>query len=250
MADPCSKNVAPLLSTLFSSLGHDCDIYVSLFASDARYYHQHDGYKTASQLPDNCKSYAALCPGNACRFLQNGDALKVVQGDSCQILVPYLWSEIPAKEGNLEPHTGFEYIVARPNQKSRVHYSIESFAEIESTYSVAFDWAAPDQTPAVVAQSPLALLKTTASQGECDSPIAPTLTKYFNDKSTAGSVYRQQGDAVVLAAGGLCHVAVPYSAQVGDRLRTGQFVFTLQPAPNSTYLYSDSDVVDFPRVAR
>jgi len=247
-ADPCSKDVVPLLDALFSSLGHDCDSYASLFADDAKYYHQHDGYKSGSQLADNCKSYAAFCPGKRCRFLQNGEPLKVARGQSCHILVPYLWSEIPANKSNLEPHTGWEYLVTRPTRTSHLGYRIEYFAEIETSYSVAFDWAEPDQTPSVVAQSTLHLLSlpNSASRGECDAPIAPTLTRYFNDKSRAASTYRQQGDAVVLAAGGICHVAVPYSAQVGNELRTGQLVFLLRPAKDMPYLVSD--VVDFPRL--
>jgi hypothetical protein len=244
----CSKDVAPLLEKLFSSLGHDCDTYVSLFADDAKYYHQHDGYKTYSELPKNCQNYAAFCPGNDCRFLQNGDALVVARGNSCELLVPYLWSEIPGNnkaKGNLEPHTGWEYIVANPDSKSRFGYSMKYFAELETSYSVAFNWADPNNTPDVVAQSTLQLLKTTASKGECDSPIAPTLTQYFNDKSSDRDIWRQQGDAVVLAAGGVCHVTVPYSAQVGAKLKTGQFVFTLQPVMNNSYLIND--VVEFPR---
>ena len=246
----CSKDAALLLEMLFSSLGHDCDAYVSLYAEDAKYYHQHDGYKNYSELRKNCQNYAAFCPGNDCRFLQNGDAWMVDRGNSCHMLVPYLWSGIPANnkaKGNLEPHTGWEYIVATPNSESRFGYSITYFAELETSYSVALNWANPDKTPSVVAQSTLHLLslKNSASKGECDSPIAPTLTKYFKDKSNGGDMWRQQGDAVVLAAGGVCHVTVPYSAQVGAKLKTGQFVFTLQPVTNNTYLITGA--VEFPR---
>lgn len=249
MADACSKDFAPLLNKLFSSLGSDCDAYVSLFAEDAKYYHQHDGYKTQPELLKNCQNYAAFCPGKECRFLQNGEALAVARGNSCHLFVPYLWSEFPANhkaKGNLEPHTGWEYIIATPNKESRLGYSLKYFAEIETSYSVAFNWAAPDNTPAVVAESTLHLLslKNSASKGECGNPIAPTLTKYFNDKSTGGDTWRQQGDAVVLAAGGVCHVAVPYAAQVGTKLKTGHFVFMLQPSTNS---YLITDAVEFPR---
>ena len=249
MADSCSTtDVAPLLDKLFSSLGHDCKAYVSLFSEDANYYHQHDGYKNASELLKNCQNYAAFCPGNECRFLQNGEALTVARGNSCHMLVPYLWSEIPANnraKGNLEPHTGWEYIVASPNRESGVGYSMKYFAELETSYSVAFNWAKPDDTPAVVAQSTLYLLSldSSASKGECNSPIAPVLTRYFNDKSSGGDMWRQQGDAVVLAAGGVCHVAVPYSAQLGAKLKTGHFVLILQPSVN-TYLITDA--VEFP----
>lgn len=243
-ADSCSKDVAPLLDTLFASLGHDCSTYGALFTDDAKYFHQHDGFKNGSQLADNCKSYAAFCPGNNCKFLQNGGAVKVARGGSCHVLVPYLWSELPANKENLEPHTGWEYLVATPSRQARFGYRIQRFAEIESSYSVAFNWAQPDQTPALVAESTLRLLalKNSASKGECDSPLAPTLTKYFADRTRNGNAYRQQGDAIVLAAGGVCQVAVPYAAQVGDQLKTGQFVFTLQPASGS---YSISDVVEF-----
>jgi hypothetical protein len=147
----------------------------------------------------------------------------------------------------LEPHTGWEYIIATPTDLSPLGYSIGYFAELETSYSVAFNWAEPAQTPAVVAESSLRLLSqsNSASKGECNNPIAPTLTEYFSYRSGVGSAYRQQGDAVVLAAGGVCHVAVPYSAQVGGRLKTGRFVFILRPA-NGTYTVSD--VVEIPRL--
>ncbi len=250
MAEPNPKNMTPLLKMLFSSLGHDCDSYVSLFSEDARYYHQHDGYKNQPELLKNCQNYAVFCPGNECRFLQNGEPLMVARGGSYHLLVPYVWSEIPANsraQANLEPHTGWEYIVVSPEHGSQFGYRINYFAELETSYSVAFNWAKPDDTPAVVKQSALHLLsqKNSASKGECDRPIAPVLTRYFNDKSNDGDVWRQQGDAVVLATGGVCHVTVPYSAQVGSKLKTGQFVFTLQPDASSAYLMTD--VVEFPR---
>jgi hypothetical protein len=251
---PCSKKeVAPLLDKLFSSLGQDCPGYVSLFSEEAKYYHQHDGYKDASELLKNCQNYAAFCPGKECKFLQNGEAFTVARGNSCHILVPYLWSEIPANnraKGNLEPHTGWEYIVATPNRGSDVGYRMKYFAELETSYSVAFNWAKPEETPAVVAQSTLPLLaaKNSASKGECDKPIAPVLTKYFIDKSQRESTWRQQGDAVVLAAGGICHVTVPYAAQVDDQLKTGQIVLTLQPGGANHYLITDA--VEFPLLGR
>jgi len=254
LADSCSTaDMAPLLDKLFSSLGHDCKAYVSLFSEDAKYYHQHDGYKDASELLQNCQNYAAFCPGNDCKFLQNGEPLIISRGNSCHMLVPYLWSEIPANgraKENLEPHTGWEYIIASPSNDSKVGYSMKYFAELETTYSVAFNWAKPDDTPAVVAQSTLHLLSlsNSASKGECNSTIAPVLTKYFNDKSSGGDLWRQQGDAVVLAAGGVCHVEVPYSAQVGNKLKTGHFVFTLQPEANNVYLMNDA--VEFARPLR
>ncbi|MGZ3773334.1 MAG: hypothetical protein ACXVCY_06095 [Pseudobdellovibrionaceae bacterium] len=250
MANSCSKkDVAPLLNKLFSSLGHDCNVYSSLFAEDAKYFHQHDGFKKSSELLRNCQNYAAFCPGNECRFLQSGDAKLIARGSSCHVLVPYLWSEIPANnraKENLEPHTGFEYVVLNPGNESEVGYSIKYFAELESSYSVAFNWAKPADTSAVVAESTLKLLslKNSASKGECNNPIAPVLTKYFDDKSGSGNIWRQQGDAIVLAAGGVCHVVVPYSAQVGAKLKTGHFVFTLQPSVVNNYLVTDA--VEFP----
>ena len=250
MAATCSKQgVAPLLDKLFSSLGHDCKGYVSLFAGDAKYFHQHDGFKSTSELLKNCQNYATFCPGNECRFLQNGEAFAAARGESCHLLVPYLWSEMPANnraKGNLEPHTGWEYIVVNPNRDSRYGYSVKYFAELETSYSVAFNWANPDDTPAVVAQSTLQLLSlgNSASKGECTAPIAPVLTKFLNDKSGSGNTWRQQGDAVVLAAGGVCHATLPYSAQVGAKLKTGHFVLTLQPGAGNTYRITDS--VEFP----
>jgi hypothetical protein len=166
------------------------------------------------------------------------------------MLVPYLWSEMPANnraKSNLEPHTGFEYIVASSDWKSRFGYNFNHFAELESSYSVAFNWAKPDDTPTVVEQSTLHLLFISSSTptGECNHPIAPILTQFFNDKSSGGDIWRQQGDAIVLAAGGVCHVTVPYSAQVGTSLKTGQFVLILQASDPNTYFISDA--VEFPR---
>lgn len=237
--NPCS-DVGGLIPGIFPTLGHNCDAFVSHFAPNARYFHQHDGFKTYPELYDNCQAYAKFCPGSDCKFLMNGDPLVVEQQGRCHVLVPYLWSEVPANskaKGNLEPHNGWEYIVAVPNMSSPYKSSIELFAEIETSYSVAFNWAKPADTPAVVQESTLYLLglSNSASKGECDSPIAPVLTKYFNDKSVNDDVWRQQGDAVVLAAGGVCHVAVPYASEAGGKLESGNFVFTLQPENNHTY---------------
>ena len=101
---------------------------------------------------------------------------------------------------------------------------------------------APETTPALVAQSTLRLLArpNSASKGECDRPLAPALTAFFRGKSRDASAWRQQGDAVVLAAGGLCHVVAPYAAQIGARLKTGRFVFTLRPAMNDAYQITDA----------
>jgi len=54
------------------------------------------------------------------------------------------------------------------------------------------------------------------------------------------------GDAVVLAAGWICHVEVPYATQVGAKLKTGHFVLTLQPEGNN---YQIVDAVELPRAA-
>ena len=221
-----------------------------LFTENSKYFHQHDGFKGFAEMLKNCQNYATFCPNDDCRFVQNGEALIVSRAESCHILVPYLWSEMPANNranGNLEPHTGWEYIVATARGDSSSNYSINYFAELETTYSVAFNWADPAQTSDLVAQSALHLLSlpNSASKGECENPIAPTVTRYLNDKSRGASTWRQQGDAVVLAVGGICHVAVPYSAQVGRKLKTGNIVLTLRPATG--HGYSILDAVDFSR---
>merc|ERR1712226_247573 len=89
------------------------------------------------------------------------------------------------------------------------------FAEIETTYSVAFDWQNPSKTPQLFnTTKALLAMNNSASQGECDAPLAPALTKWFSGVSQEGDLFRQQGDAVVLAAGGICQVVVPYAADV------------------------------------
>lgn len=247
VADSCSQDVQPLLDALFANLGHDCTTYFSLFSDNAQYYHQHDGHKNYSQLLANCQGYAKFCPDGKCKFQQNGDAMVKAGAylGPCNILVPYLWSETPANSKGLEPHTGWEYIVAVPAMGSKFGYKMEYFAEIETSYSVAFNWAKPDDTPAVVKDSTLYLLglSNSASKGECNNPIAPGLTKYFEDKSAGNGLWRQQGDAVVLAAGGICHVTAPYAAEVDGVLKSGYSVFTFQPAGKS---YLIKKVVDFP----
>ncbi|MGY3804495.1 hypothetical protein ACWNT8_10560 [Pigmentibacter ruber] len=233
LANSCAKDVTPLIQKIFSTLGNDCSNYVSLYSKNARYYHQHDGFKTAPELLKTCQNYATFCPGKSCKFQQNGNPMLVARENTCHILVPYLWSEIPANNkapNNLEPHTGWEYIAVSPDKNSPFKYTINSFAEIESTYSVSFNWSEPSNTPSNVAQSTLKLLalENSASKGECDKPIAPILTEFFKNKSNRENTWKKQGDAIVLAAGGICHVLVPFAAQVGDLLKTGIFVFLLE----------------------
>ena len=223
-----ARAVQPLLDALFQSLGADCPKYVSLFAENATYFHAHDGFKTKSQLLQNCQNYGAFCPQGSCLFRQNGAAQFTAVAGKCHVLAPYLWSELPANAkvpGNLEPHTGWEYIIAVPSNASAFGFSIERFAEIETSYSVAYNWADPLDASAY--NWTLRLLRTTASKGECDVPIASVVTSAL---SRLGAGWRQQGDAVVLAAGGLCHVAVPYAAQLdGGKLCTGNMVLALEP---------------------
>lgn len=235
------EDTQPLLTTLFSSLGADCPTWVSLFSDDAVYYHQHDGFKTYSQLSDNCANYASFCPGGdtPCQFHQQGIHQVQQVGEECYILAPYLWSEIPADHlvpNNLEPHTGWEYIIAISDSSSNVSYSITHFAEIETSYAVAYNRGNPEDTS--VYSWTTALLKGTASEGECDVPIASTVTNYF--KQHGG---RQQGEAVVLACGGLCHTAVPYALEENGAVSSGIVVMILSPSLSS---YTISNQTTFP----
>lgn len=235
--------VQPIINALFASTGHDCDLYVSLYTDDATYYHQHDGFKTKDQLAQNCKNYAAFCPDNACEFRQNGRPSIREHNGNCHVLVPYIWSEIPANNkisGNLEPHTGWEYLILSAND-SFYRWSIKSFAEIETSYSVAFNWGNP--TDVSVYSWTLKLLSSTASKGECDVPIAPIVT--YHIQGLGGGTWRQQGSAVVLSVGGLCHVVVPYAVQLDSVLKTDYMVFVLQPMPPKNSTYTLLDMVTF-----
>jgi hypothetical protein len=247
--DNCTaESVSPLLSTLFASLGNDCETYASLYASDALYYHQHDGFKNASQLLANCQGYAKFCPPGTCTFQQNGMP-SVVQGSmaqgTCRILAPYLWAELPANNkvpGNMEPHTGWEYIEVVADASARFGYKIKVFAEVETSYSVALNWGMPNDTS--VYDWTTQLLSSTASRGECSHPVAPLVTDWMHTRSKdASTLWRQQGDAVVLAAGGLCHMVVPYAADVGQLLQTGNLLFVLKK--NSIGYSMEAPVVDF-----
>lgn len=226
-----------LLDAVFQGLGNDCGRYDAVFGARAKYYHQHDGFKTKAEMLGTCQGYGQFCPSGGCLFQQDGDALiKETSDGACHILAPYLWSEIPANHlvpGNLEPHSGWEYIIAEPAD-GEFDYKISHFAEIETSFSLAYNWARPDDTPAV-AQSTLDLLSQTASKGECNNPIAPWLTNAFATASASGTsaLWRQQGSAVLLAAGGVCHVAVPYAAALGSRLQSGVYVYQLVPRDSS-----------------
>jgi len=252
-----SSDVQPLLDALFPSLGGDCTTYASLFSLDAQYFHQHDGFRNGSmQLFHNCQNYGKFCPTGQCQFIQDGEAILVVgsststraaglssrsAGESpapvsdselqCFMLVPYLWAEIPTNQkipNNMEPHTGWEYIVAIQNSSSPFGYTINLFAEHETTYSVAFNWANPADSSNYFLT--VDLLNVTASRGECNLPVSSVLEQYFGTKnSTATDLWRQQGNAVLLAAGGICHVAAPWAREVHSTLQSGITVFTLMP---------------------
>jgi hypothetical protein len=225
----CStKDVAPMLDTLFPSLGSDCQKYISLFANNAEYYHQHDGYAIGIEsLERNCQNYHSFCPGNSCKFLQQAPHKVVEVKGACHLLVPYIWSEIPVNNkvpNNMEPHTGWEYIIATPNASASFGFQINLFAEIETTYSVAYNRNNPLDSS--VYQWTVTLLNSTASRGECDYPVLQVISSFFNE---LGSNWRQQGEAVVLAVGGLCHVSVPYASENNGLLSSSYIVLVLRP---------------------
>ena len=74
------------------------------------------------------------------------------------------------------------------------------------------------------------LLKGTASNGECNTPIAGTVTNYFLEEGG-----RQQEESVVLSTGGLCHVAVPYAEERNGDLNSGVVVMILEPKNSTSY---------------
>jgi len=259
---PCDGDVSLLLDAVFDKLGNDCDTWGSLFAPNATYYHQHAGF--ARNEPPNylntvCHNYGSFCPPGACNFRQDGaPVLMSVAVNECHMLVPYLWAQLPADESNMEPHNGWEYMIAVPDEDSEFLYALKSFAEFETSYSVATNWGNPLDT--TVYSWTTDLLNGTASNGECDTPVLPFLTYFFFDVNSeeAEVVWRQQGDAVVLAAGihngvedPICHVAVPYAAEMRDfyntpYLETGVVVFRLDAWEG---LYTIQSSVVFP-VAR
>ena len=135
-------------------------------------------------------------------------------------------------------------MIAHPDATSPVGFRVDRFSEIETTFSVPYRWGSPADTSAY--NWTVNNLKTygQASKGECHTPVAAVLTTHFETASTTGArVMRQQGDAIVLAAGGVCQVAVPYASAVGAVLGSGYEVLTLMPATTAeggaTY-----DVVD------
>jgi hypothetical protein len=238
----CSAHRAQgLFDALFSSLGNDCDTYMELFAEGAQYYHQHDGHKTYSELRANCDGFAKAFPAGSQAFQQAGSTLTLMRPSSdgdCHFMVPYLWSAIPAQDGM--PHTGWEFIKARQDGSSRFGYKINHFAEIETTFTAAFNWHNPRATPALFTDSTLAELHATTSDtiDACDNPLADTLTDFLEQRAV-----RQQGDAVLLAAGGLCQVAVPF-AGVHDQdglLFSGYYVLSLEKN-NDSYNINDSSL--------
>jgi hypothetical protein len=237
--------VQPLLDAVFRSLGVDCTTYASLYAENSEYFHAHHGYKTKPEILGNCQNYGAFCAQGSCMFLQNGAAQTAVVAGKCHILAPYLWSVLPANTkipDNLEPHTGWEFIVAVSNSESAYGFNIERFAEIETSYSVAYNWANPLDTSAY--NWTLQLLRSTVSKGECDVPIASVVTDTLKQ---LGVGWRQQGSAVVLASGGVCHVVVPFAAQLGGpgtfKLITGNMMLVLEPTP-ANYTVQNSIVFE------
>lgn len=262
--NPCAAPIEPLLNNLFPSLGNDCNTYLSLFTEKGKLYHQHSGYTPYSGLFSMCTSFGKEFGGNRTKFLQNGDPQLVSSNGKCHILVPYVWAWVLGETDMLR--TGWEYlVVSRTNSQYR--YGIELMAEIETTFSVPYSWKNPEDIPVentlfetqtwplLHASHPLA--------NECDSPISGHLANFFATKTTAGKflggdVWRQRGDAVVLAAGGVCHVAVPYAAVVGHQpmvpgtIVTGTIVLALQPLAGSyipfsgSFDYNGQGVVDFP----
>jgi len=223
---------------IFSSLGADCETYAELFADGAQYYHQHDGYKASSELKANCEGFGAHFPPGTTAFRQAGDALVGLHdGHDCHFLVPYLWSEVPAGDG--QPHTGWEYIIARQDRHSQFGYKMKHFAEIETTFTVPLNWHNPAEETALFEESTLAELHLTTSDttDACDAPLARTLTHFLQQQEV-----HQQGDAVVLAAGGLCQVTVPFASEDDGNLMSGYFVLQLQKGSSS---YSIRDFTKF-----
>lgn len=240
--DCSATSLQPIITAMFNSLGADCALYFSLFTTDAVYYHQHDGFKDDSQLYANCKAYATFCPSGQCQFLQNGRLLTARNAGEgrCGILAPYIWAEIPLNHKvahNLEPHNGWEFMQVVRENSSTFGWKIDWFAEVETTYSVAFNFGNPLDTS--VYNWTVVMLGGTASKGECNSPVnnfiqreikfysSPAGRKLLSPLSNisphySSSYFQQQGSAVVLSVGGLCHVVVPLASQLvsDDRQHT------------------------------
>jgi hypothetical protein len=166
--------------------------------------------------------------------------MTAVVGEECRVLAPYIWAQLPAQASNVEPHDGWEYMELEFSPDAELKFRIKKFAEIETTYSVPLDWKDPSATPALFTKTVELLAATAAQQpdgqnaDECNSSPAKFLTAFFTAKSTAGALYRQQGDAVALAAGGICHLTVPFAAEVNKELKSGYYVLVLTPKPDAT----------------
>jgi hypothetical protein len=159
------------------------------------------------------------------------------------MLVPYLWAQNPAADANLEPHTGWEYIIATPDAGSAYGYTINLFAEVETSYSVALNWGQPDDIASY--EWTLDLLQATGFWEQCATSPAPVLTDFFmSNAMVSDDIYRQQGDAVLLASGDYCFAVAPYAAQVNGVDREGHFLFKMSPSDGS---YELLEAVDFAR---
>jgi hypothetical protein len=235
-----------LLDTMFSTLGDDCETWLSLFASDAQYYHQHSGFDQGhEELLQGCQGYGSFCPaGGSCKFQQSSGASFTSRADgTCMMLVPYLWAQNPAADANLEPHTGWEYIIATPDAGSAYGYTINLFAEVETSYSVALNWGQPDDIASY--EWTLDLLQATGFWEQCATSPAPVLTDFFmSNAMVSDDIYRQQGAAVLLASGDYCFAVAPYAAQVNGVDREGHFLFKMSPSDGS---YELLEAVDFAR---
>jgi len=194
-------------------------------------------------LKSSCEGYGNFCPiengVSACSFLTQGPHLTAVSGSQCRVLAPYIWSQFPADEGNVEPHTGWEYIELTLAGDS---WQIEKFAEVETTYTFPFDWVEPQRKLDDMLARTVELFNKTANgdhtADECNSSPAPFLTAFFRSKDecsdTRHSHYRQQGSVVATAAGGLCHMVVPFAAQEDDKIKSGYQFLVTTPMPQET----------------
>jgi len=245
LAESCNEEgVQDFVRLLFSRLGSSCAAYASMYSENATYYHQHFGYKDQQSggLEASCEVYGNFCNKNGmptCSFLTQGPHLTAVSGSQCRVLAPYIWSQFPADEGNVEPHTGWEYIELSIVDGS---WQIEKFAEVETTYTFPFDWLDPQRKLDDMLARTVQLFNRTANgdhtADECDSSPAPFLTAFFRSKDqctdTHHTHFKQQGSVVATAAGGLCHMVVPFAAQDGDEIKSGyQFLVTV-PMPDET----------------
>jgi len=244
----CS-GMSALFEPTIPKFGSDCTAWAELFAPGGKYYHAHAGFHTGANLESACTGYASFCPWtagkpllnqpakSACKFDISGAAQIVSMNGKCHALVPYIWAQDPAQSDNLEPHTGWEYMMAENIKGS---WKLKRFCEIETTFSVPFNWVTPNATDETWK---LEALKTSqANKGECNNPIQPLLTSYFQTLSSTTetkALFRQQGNAVALPAGGLCQLVVPYAAMVNGKNTEGKKVFTLEPSKGSYKMVTD-----------